>query len=108
MANVIITGPAKRDIRAAYDWWKENRSAQQAERWYPGILAASRSLRNNPQRCALAAESDLLTQGIRQLLYGLGRRPTRRLVFAIEDATVIILRVRHTSQDALTNDDLRR
>ena len=107
MANVIITGPAKRDIRAAYDWWKENRSASQAERWYRGILAASRSLRNNPQRCSPAAESDLLSAGIRQLLFGLGRRPTHRLVFTIEDATVIILRVRHTSQDALSSDDLQ-
>ena len=107
MANVILTGPAKRDIHAAYEWWKENRSAEQAGRWYQGILAASRSLRSKPQRCALAAEADLLSQGIRQLLYGLGRHPTHRIVFAIENDTVIILRVRHTSQDALSLDDLQ-
>jgi plasmid stabilization system protein ParE len=108
MAKVILTGPAKRDIRAAYEWWKQNRSAEQAERWYEGILDAARSLRNNPQRCASATESDLLAQGVRQLLYGLGRNPTHRLVFAIEDESVIILRVRHTSQDGLTPDDLQQ
>ena len=106
MAHVIIAGPAKRDILAAYEWRKENRSAEQADRWYKGILDASHSLGSDPQRCSLAVESDLLAQGIRQLLYGLGRKPTHRLVFAIDADTVIILRVRHTSQDALTVDEL--
>ncbi|MDZ4658204.1 MAG: hypothetical protein SH868_11560 [Bythopirellula sp.] len=41
-----------------------------------------------------------------QLLYGLGRRPTHRILFGIESETVIIFRVRHTSQDALTGEDL--
>ena len=107
MAKVILTGPAKRNIRAAYEWWKENRSAEQADRWYRGVLDAARSLRTNPERCAMAVESDLLPQGIRQLLYGLGRQPTHRLVYAIDENTVVILRVRHTSQDALSSDDLK-
>lgn len=106
MAHVILTGPAKRDIAAAYDWWKENRSAEQAERWYRGILDAARSLARNPERCGLASESDLLDTGIRQLLYGLGRHATHRLVFTIDGDTVVIFRVRHTSQDALSADDL--
>ena len=108
MAHVILTGPAKRDILAAYDWWKENRSAEQADRWYVGIHAAIKSLRDVPHRCPLAAESDLLAQGIRQHLFGLGRRATHRIVFAIDDNTVVVLRVRHTSQDALSWDDLER
>ena len=98
----------KRDILATYEWWKQNRSTEQADRWYKGIFDAARSLRINPQRCASATESDLLAQGVRQLLYGLGRNPTHRLVFAIEDESVIILRVRHTSQDALASDDLQQ
>jgi plasmid stabilization system protein ParE len=107
MANVILTGPAKRDIQAAYNWWKENRSAEQADRWYKGILATTKSLRNRPQRCSLAAETDLLAQGIRQHHFGLGRRPTHRIIFAIDNNTVVVLRVRHTSQDALSAEDLR-
>ena len=108
MARVIITGPAKRDIQVAYDWWAENRSAEQAIRWYVGIHAAIHSLRKMPERCAMAAESDLLTQGIRQLLFGLRRRATHRIVFTIEDSTVVVLRVCHSSQDALSWDDLGR
>jgi plasmid stabilization system protein ParE len=107
MAEVIITGPAKRDIRVAYEWWKENRSAEQADRWYKGILDASRSLGKKPERCTFAVETDLLAQGVRQLHYGLKRRPTHRIVFAIEDDTVVILRVRHASQNALTIDELK-
>jgi plasmid stabilization system protein ParE len=45
MRRVIITGPAKRDIQEAHDWWAEHRSAEQAGRWYVGIRAAILSLR---------------------------------------------------------------
>jgi plasmid stabilization system protein ParE len=107
MARLIITGPARRDIQGAYDWWAENRSLEQANRWYLGIRVAIRSLRKNPQRCPLASESDLLTQGIRQLNFGLGHRPTHRIVFTIDSGTVVVLRIRHTSQDVLSLDELR-
>jgi plasmid stabilization system protein ParE len=106
MPRVIITGPANRDIKSAYDWWRQNRSAEQAARWYRGIHAEIKSLRNSPQRCSLAAESDLLAEGIRELLFGLGHHPTHRIVFAIEGETVVVFRVRHTSQNALASDDL--
>jgi plasmid stabilization system protein ParE len=106
MARILVTGPAKRDIQAAHDWWSENRSAEQASRWYVGIYAAMKSLRRNPQRCSVAMEAELLPQGLWQLLYGLGRRPTHRIVFTIDDNNVIVLRVRHVSQDALTADDI--
>jgi plasmid stabilization system protein ParE len=97
MARVIITGPAKRDIQAAHDWWTENRSAEQADRWYVGIHASIQTLRNTPERCSMAAESDLLTPGVRQLLFGLGRQATHRILFTIDGSTVVVLRVRHAS-----------
>ena len=106
MHGLIITGPAKRDIEAAYDWWAENRSGEQAQRWYIGIHAAIEALRSMPERCPLASETDLLTQGVRQQSYGLGRRATHRVVFAIDDSTVVVLRVRHTAQDALSLGEL--
>src|SRR3954451_23240868 len=102
MARVIVTGPAKRDIQAAHDWWKENRSAEQASRWYLGVHEAMKSLRLNPERCSLALEADLLAQGIRQLLFGLGLKPPHRIVFAIEGRVVVVLRDRHAPQDALS------
>lgn len=107
MPRIIITGPARRDIEAAYDWWKEHRSVEQANRWYVGIHAAVQSLRSNPERCSLATEHDLLAQGIRQLLFGLGRRATHRVVFTIDGDTVVVLRVRHASQDVLSLEELK-
>jgi plasmid stabilization system protein ParE len=107
MPRVIITGPAKRDIKNAHDWWKQNRSAEQANRWYQGVHAEIKTLRQSAERCALAAESDLLAQGIRQLLFGLGAHPTHRIVFTIEANTVVVLRVRHVSQDNLSSNDIR-
>jgi plasmid stabilization system protein ParE len=106
MARVIITGPAKRDIQEAFDWWTKNRSSEQAARWYVDIHASIQTLRNMPERCSMAAESDLLPQGVRQLPFGLGRQATHRILFAIDGGTVVVLRVRHTSQDALSVDDL--
>ena len=106
MAQVIVTGPASNDIEAAFHWWNANRSTDQANRWYVRIQAAIRSLSDAPERCAFAREHDLIPQGLRQLLFGLGRHPTHRIVFAIDDGTVIVFRVRHVAQDSLTHDEL--
>jgi plasmid stabilization system protein ParE len=59
-----------------------------------------------PLRCPRAPEADLLPQEMRQLVFGIRGRPTHRIVFAIEGNVVIILRVRHAAQDALTEEGL--
>jgi plasmid stabilization system protein ParE len=106
MFRVSITSPAERDLQAAHDWWATHRSREQADRWYRHILAAIQTLEHMPERCGPATERRLSIAGVRQLLFGLGRRPTHRVVFGIEADEVIIFRVRHTSRDILTPDDL--
>mgnify|MGYP002082899682 FL=1 len=106
MYRIVITGPASRDIQEAYDWWAENRSRDQATRWYLAIHNSIALLQEHPQRCSLAPEADLQASGVRQFLFGTGRRRTHRIVFGIDGNTVVIFRVRHTSQDALVFDDL--
>lgn len=106
MFHLLITGPAKHDIQSAYDWWASNRSREQAIRWYKGIYSAIESLSDMPDRCSLATESELFEHGIRQLLFGVGRRRTHRILFGIDHDVVVVFRVRHTSQDALLLDDL--
>jgi plasmid stabilization system protein ParE len=106
MFRILITGPAKRDIQAAHDWWVKHRSKEQAGRWYAGIHAAIQSLEHMPERCGLATETNLSIAGVRQLLFGLGRKPSHRIVFGIEGDEIIIFRIRHTSQDFLSPDDL--
>jgi plasmid stabilization system protein ParE len=104
--RVLLTENARRDLEAACAWWAENRSHEQAERWYTGFAAAIRSLRENPQRCARAQESEALSVELRQLNYGLGRRPTHRAVFTIRKDVVVVLRVRHLAQDQFASRDL--
>jgi plasmid stabilization system protein ParE len=101
MFRVLITGPAKHDIEVAYEWWAKHRSPREAARWYLGIHNAIHSLSEMPQRCSLAPETDLLSQGVRQLFFGIGPRQTHRIVFSLDGNSVIVLRVRHTSQNLL-------
>ena len=103
MAKVEIADPAKEDIQEAYDWWSENGSAVQAAEWYERIFEAISTLESMPERCPRVSESGLSRAGVRQLLFGIGFRPTHRVIFHFDvDAdTVTILRVRHHGQDEL-------
>ena len=106
MHKLNITDPAKQDIQGSFEWWRDNRSAEHAERWYRGVYDAIRTLQEQPKRCSMAPETDLLPQDMRQLLFGTGRRPTHRIVFTLADDVVTVLRVRHTSQDDLRMKDM--
>jgi plasmid stabilization system protein ParE len=104
--RILISGPAERDIRETIAWWGENRSSEQAQRWYDSIYPAIATLSEHPDRCPVAPETDLLPTGIRQLQFGIGRRPTHRILFTIVGQEVRVLRVRHSAQQNLTLDDL--
>jgi len=83
-----------------------NRSAKQASRWYNGIRAAIASLDRFPERCALAAENDQFPYELRELYFGLGSRPTHRVVFTVAKQHVVVLAVRHTAQGRLEPKDV--
>jgi plasmid stabilization system protein ParE len=106
MYRLEIAEPAQADIQANYDWWRLHRSEEQAHRWYRGMHEAIRSLRQAATRCPQAPESELHPSGLRQLLFGIGRRPTHRIVFTLEENMVRIVRVRHASQRDLQSGDL--
>ncbi len=71
-----------------------------------GFARAIRSLAKDPERHAPAYESETFRYELRQLNYGLGRRPTHRAVFTIREDTVVILRIRHLAQDELSPGDV--
>jgi len=104
--RVVVTRAAKRDLFQTVAWWSEHRSAEQAERWYMKIVPAIDTLAEQPDRCPVSPETDLLPTGLRQLHFGSGRRPTHRIVFTIIDKEVRVLRIRHAAQQSLTLDDL--
>src|SRR3990170_6959937 len=99
--EVLIATRAQQEAQANHDWWAEHRSAEQASRWYDEFLNATLSLEQNPDRFGLAAENDRFPYEIRQLSFGIGRKPTHRLVYAIRPRQVVVLRVRHLAQQAI-------
>lgn len=104
--RVILVRAAKRDLFETISWWSEHRSSEQAEQWYARIVPAIATLANDPDRCPVSPETDLLPTGLRQLHFGLGRKATHRIVFTIVDNEVRVLRIRHSAQQFLTLDDL--
>jgi hypothetical protein len=84
-----LTIKAHRQLKRAAKWRAENRSALQAERWMAGFLQALCGLADNPERHPLARENGELPITLRELRYGLGRRPTHRAVFVIRPNGVI-------------------
>ncbi|QDT67955.1 Plasmid stabilization system protein [Planctomycetes bacterium MalM25] len=106
--RVRITAPAEADVRANYRWWAENRSADQAAVWLFGVRQAMLSLNTMPDRYGYADERELMRVDIRQMSYGVGSRPTHRLIYEIVDKSVVIYRVRSARQDRLTLEDVDR
>ena len=104
--SVAITERAAREIEETAAWWAGERSTEQAQRWYQGIHTAIAGLATLPERCPLVAERIEVPYEIRQLQYGLGSRPTHRVIFSIVRETVIVLTVRHVARGPLQADDL--
>lgn len=72
--QIIITGPARNDIRQAVQWWGEHRYKDEAERWYNKIMPVIETLSRDPDRCPVSPEVDLLPTGLRQLHFGVSRK----------------------------------
>lgn len=81
--DVLVTDNASTQLLKAAQWWAENRSVEQAKRWYLGFVNAIDSLQRNPERCALARENDDLPVTARELHYGIGSKPTHRAIFVV-------------------------
>ena len=104
--RVILTRRAERDLQDVARWWAAERSVEQANRWLNGFDEKLRSLSQSPTRCPLAAENADFVCELRELHYGLGRRPTHRAIFSIAEDLVLVLAVRHLAQDRLQPDDI--
>jgi hypothetical protein len=103
--SLVIDPRAGDEIQAHHDWWAEHRSAAQAGRWYDRlskVLVRTNRVVQHPAN----PESSYHPFEIRELLFGLGRRPSHRVLFTIRPDCVYILSVRHVSQEPLGPDDL--
>lgn len=96
--EVLLTLRASEEAQSIHDWWAKHRSQEQADRWYEACWRSILSLEQDPERCALARENGRLSYELRQLNFGLGSRPTHRIVFTMRHDRVVVLRVRHLAQ----------
>lgn len=96
---------AEADVEAVLAWHGQQGEVKAGYLWGQELLAKIDSLETLPERCALSEESIGLGIEVRELLYGKGQY-RYRILFHIEERVVHILRVRHSSQDFLTRDDL--
>ena len=103
---VVFTAQADREIEGATDWWATRRSAEQAGRWYLGLSDAIVSLTTNPERLPLADEDVDFPYELRELDFGLGSRPTHRVLFTVVRDIVIVLTIRHAARGAVRPDDI--
>ena len=104
--RVILNERAEGQLEAAYVWWLEHRSPEQATRWYNGFLDALNNLRENPDRFGLARENSKFPDSVHELLHGLGGSVTHRALFTIRDGNVFVFSIRHVAQQDVSPEDL--
>jgi plasmid stabilization system protein ParE len=86
---------ARTDIAECFRWWAIHRATEQADRWHDVCERAIDSLAQKATSCALAPENDSFPVELRQLNFGVGRRPTHSILFTIRPEHVYVLRVQH-------------
>ncbi len=104
--RVSLTAPAETDAYAAFERIREA-APMRAEKWLTGLFRVIFSLEEIPARCAVIAEAKELGFPARHLLYGKGRGVHRIIFYIREDEQhVRVLRVWHSSRDAITAADV--
>jgi len=103
--DVVTLRRAQLDINRNAIWWAENRDVDQAILWIEGIREAIADLSQEPERHAIAPESEWFGFPVRQMLFGIGKKPTHRVVFRIREERVLVHAVRHLHQRELSLDE---
>ncbi|HLN31399.1 MAG TPA: type II toxin-antitoxin system RelE/ParE family toxin [Gemmataceae bacterium] len=90
---------AEADAEAAYEWIAED-SPRRALKWLSGLLQKLDTLRDHPERCPLAPESEHFHEQVREMTYG-KRRGVFRILFAIRVDIVHVFTIRHSARESL-------
>lgn len=78
-------------------------SPKVAARWFNGLIESIKAIASHPESYPLSRESEILQIELRQLLYGVGKRKTHRVLFVIRPKGVIIHQIRHVAQQDIKN-----
>ena len=107
--KVRLTSIAKLDVSESALWWAKHRSAEQAGLWLEQINAALATLRQNPERFAVAREDQAFPYTLRQMPFGVGKKATHRILYRVRDNKIVVVYgVRHVKQRDVTPEDFRQ
>lgn len=104
--QVIMLPRAEADLERNARWWSEHHSPTQAQRWLDITYLQLKSLAQSPDSCGLSIESGDFAFDIRDKFVGLGKRPSYRAIFTVQDEQVFVLSIRRSSQDRITPDEV--
>jgi len=104
--QVVLSERAAAEIEEVAAWWARENSIDEAKHWYTGIRTAIAALETFPMRCPIATELHGGPYNIRELHYGLGPKPTHRVLYTITPTTILVLTIRHTRQQEPRHDYL--
>jgi plasmid stabilization system protein ParE len=104
---VRLSASVKQELTAIADWYRQRSGAGEVgDEWYAGVIAALEGLRDNPEICSIARDSERASVELRELHYGSGKRITHRAIFEIRGDEVRIHAIRHVAQLDLSPDEL--
>jgi len=103
--RVEMSKRADGQLQESLQWYEKN-APHVAKAWYEGFRAKLRSLSTDPMRFLMAHEDYDLNRGLREVLYGMGRRITHRAIFEVEGDLITVLAMRHVAQADVKDSDL--
>ena len=108
--RVEIQPQAFDDLDAIAEYIKAGSSFATAEKWFNCMMGDIASLKEMPERCFLAPESEDLEREVRVLHHGRGNR-IYKVYFSIDRSKpapgiVFVFHVRHWARKPLTNQDI--
>jgi plasmid stabilization system protein ParE len=103
---VLIMPEAEAALWRNAKWWAENRSSEQAQRWYVGFAEAINALGDHPHQHPLARENDQFPYDVRVMNYGVSSRATHRALYTIRPDAVVVISIRAAKQKDATPDDV--
>jgi len=96
---VRMTKEANAAVKEGAAWWADRHSAEQAQRWHHALLDRIETLAINPERFAVVPEFKRQGPVVREMPFGVGRRPTHRILFQIlPDGIVEVFTIWHGAQ----------
>jgi plasmid stabilization system protein ParE len=108
--HVELLPQALDDLDSIANYIKTRSSFATAERWFNGIMDDIASLKEMPERCSVAPESEDLEGEVRVLLHG-HRNRTYKVYFSVHHETpatgvVSVFHVRHWARKPVESDEL--